>query len=159
MNALIRPKLGFSSGAPDAKLAERLSSAGAEAARRRFTPEFMNRIDHIVTFRPLGQTELQQILEIELDAVRDRLARATASTGIGLTVDEPTRELLLTEGTDTRYGARHLKRAVERRLVHPLSNRLATGQIGAGDYVTIERDGERLTFSKRAVEERANAAA
>src|SRR5947199_4070023 len=73
MNSLIRPKLGFGSGAPDANLAEKLTNAGVEAARRRFTPEFMNRIDRIVTFRPLGETELQQILDIELEAVRQRL--------------------------------------------------------------------------------------
>jgi ATP-dependent Clp protease ATP-binding subunit ClpA len=158
MNAILRPKLGFSTGEPDAKIGEKLSNAGVEAARRRFTPEFLNRIDQVVTFQPLGQTELQRILDIELDDVRRRLARATGSGAIRFTLDQAAREMLLREGTDARYGARHLKRAIERNLVHPMSNLIATKQLEAGDRVWVECDGDRLVFSKRA-EERASAAA
>jgi ATP-dependent Clp protease ATP-binding subunit ClpA len=160
MNALIQPRLGFSTGAPDVRLTEKLSMAGAEAARKRFTPEFLNRIDHLVTFRPLGAQELERILDIELEAVKDRLARAAGSVGVHFTIDGSTRELLLREGTDARYGARHLKRAIERRLVQPLSNLLATGQITAGDEVLVERNADRLVFAKAgAGGERASAAA
>ncbi len=148
MNALIRPKLGFATGEPDAKLAEKLSSAGAEAARRRFTPEFLNRLDHVVTFRQLGEPELQKILDIELDAVRLRLMRATGSNSAAFSMNADVRELLLRDGTDSRYGARHLKRAVERHLVQPISNLIATGQMQAGDRLIVERDGELLVFSK-----------
>jgi ATP-dependent Clp protease ATP-binding subunit ClpB len=149
MNALLRPALGFSSGAPDARLADKLSNAGVAAARRRFTPEFMNRIDQVVTFHPLGERELQKILDIELDDVRLRLTRAAGPASISFSVDRATRDLLLREGTDARYGARHLKRAVERRLVQPMSNLIATGQLVAGDRVSIECDRERLVFSKK----------
>jgi len=148
MNALIRPKLGFSTGAPDADLTEKLAHAGTDAARRRFTPEFMNRLDSIVTFRPLGQPELQRILDIELDAVRVRLSRAAESVAFSL--DEPARALLLREGTDQRYGARHLKRAIERRLVQPFANLLATGQVVAGDRLVVEGAGDHLVFAKEA---------
>jgi ATP-dependent Clp protease ATP-binding subunit ClpB len=158
MNSLIRPKLGFGSGEPDANLAGKLMSAGVEAARRRFTPEFMNRIDRVVTFQPLGETELQQILDIELEAVRQRLIRATGSNSVVFTLDSHSRALLLSEGTDSRYGARHLKRAVERRLVQPLSNLVATGQMQAGDRLLVERDGDRLVFAKE-TNELASAAA
>jgi ATP-dependent Clp protease ATP-binding subunit ClpB len=152
MNSLIRPKLGFGSGQPDARLAEKLSGAGVEAARRRFTPEFLNRIDSIVTFQPLGESELHQILDLELEAVRQRLIRATGSNSVAFTLDADARDVLLREGTDSRYGARHLKRAVERRLVQPLANLVATGQMQAGDRVIVERDGEQLIFSKETAE-------
>jgi ATP-dependent Clp protease ATP-binding subunit ClpB len=148
MDALIRPRLGFGTGQPDVKLGEKLAQAGTDAARRRFTPEFMNRIDSVVTFRPLGAPELQRILDIELDAVRVRLARAAESVDFSL--DESARALLLCEGTDQRYGARHLKRAIERRLVQPLSNLLASGQIVAGDRLVVEGSGEKLVFAKEA---------
>lgn len=148
MNTMIRPRLGFGTGAPDSDLAGKLATAGAEAARRRFTPEFMNRIDNVVAFRPLGEPELQRILDIELDAVRVRLARATGSATIDFTLDATARALLLREGTDQRYGARHLKRAIERRLVQPFSNLIATGQIESGDRLLVECDGESLAFSK-----------
>jgi ATP-dependent Clp protease ATP-binding subunit ClpA len=150
MEALIRPKLGFGVNAPDAHLGDKLASAGTEAARRRFTPEFMNRIDSVVTFRPLGAAELQRILDIELDAVRARLSKA--AEGVTFELDGASRQLLLREGTDQRYGARHLKRAIERILVQPLSNLIATAQVGAGDRVVIELEGDRLVFGKETVE-------
>jgi len=141
MNAILRPKLGFSPGGPDGDLAAKLANAGTAAARRRFTPEFMNRIDRVVTFQPLGRPELQQILDIELDAVRRRAS-------MSFTLDEDARDLLLREGTDARYGARHLKRAVERLLVHPLSNLIATGQVQPGDRLVVEAPNSALLFSK-----------
>ena len=150
MEALIRPKLGFSIDQPDSKIEDKLAHAGTEAARRRFTPEFMNRIDSVVTFRPLGEPELQRILDIELDAIRARLSNAAGE--VTFAIDAAGRELLLREGTDQRYGARHLKRAIERRLVQPLSNLVATAQIEAGDRVVIEREGDRLIFGKQTAE-------
>jgi ATP-dependent Clp protease ATP-binding subunit ClpB len=147
MNALIRPKLGFGTGIADANLADKLEHAGTEAARRRFTPEFMNRLDSIVTFRPLGAPELQRILDIELDAVRARLLRAAGA--VEFAVNEKARAFLLREGTDQRYGARHLKRAIERRLVQPLSNLVATGQVQAGDLLYVDGASDKLVFSKK----------
>jgi ATP-dependent Clp protease ATP-binding subunit ClpB len=147
MNSLIRPKLGFGTGIADANLADKLEHAGTEAARRRFTPEFMNRLDSIVTFRPLGAPELQRILDIELDAVRARLLRAAGA--VEFAVNEKARAFLLREGTDQRYGARHLKRAIERRLVQPLSNLVATGQVQAGDLLYVDGASDKLVFSKK----------
>jgi ATP-dependent Clp protease ATP-binding subunit ClpB len=145
MNSILRPKLGFAGGAPETELAGKLAHAGTEAARRRFTPEFMNRIDRVVTFHPLGRPELIRILEIELDAVRQRAA-------IAFRLDDAARDLLLREGTDTRYGARHLKRAIERALVHPLSNLIATGQVMPGERLLIETAHDALMFSKEMTE-------
>ena len=147
MSALLRPKLGFSSNEPDAQLAEKLAHAGSEAARRRFTPEFLNRIDQVVTFRPLGEPELQRILDIELDDVRRRLVRASGAA-IRFEISDSARALLLQEGTDSRYGARHLKRAIERRLVHPISNLIATEQAQPGDRLLVDCDAGRFIFAK-----------
>jgi ATP-dependent Clp protease ATP-binding subunit ClpA len=151
MNAILRPKFGFSAGTVEPNLAAKLAAAGHEAARRRFTPEFMNRIDRVVTFQPLGRPELERILDLELNAVRERAS-------VAFTLDRDARDLLLREGTDARYGARHLKRAVERHLVYPLSNLIATGQALPGDRLLVEAAANILLFSKETAEQASAAA-
>jgi ATP-dependent Clp protease ATP-binding subunit ClpB len=148
MAAVLRPKLGFAGGVPDDGLSEKLAAVGLEAARRRFTPEFMNRIDRVVTFQPLGATELHRILDIELNQVRERLRRATGTESMTFTITNSVRELLLCEGTDARYGARHLKRAIERHLVQPMSNLIATDQVQGGDRLFVDCGHDGLVFSK-----------
>ena len=162
IESLCRPKLGFApkaeplpSAAPSAAAGQenaQVSHAGVEAARRRFSPEFINRLDKIVVFRPLGKAELRGILRLELDLLRDRIHRATGTTSIKLEVSGAVEDFLLQEGTDARYGARHLKRTIERLLVHPLANLIATGQIQIGDSVQVElagvESGGRLIFVK-----------
>ncbi|HLK51498.1 MAG TPA: AAA family ATPase [Bryobacteraceae bacterium] len=162
MNSLIRPSLGFAAGEAEKAAAEalegnpnpKISRAGKEAARKRFSPEFMNRIDKTVVFNPLGDAQLRQILALELQAVEERVCRATGAASMALHVDAAAQDFLLREGTDLRYGARHLKRAVERLLVQPTSNLLATAQLGAGDTLLVEFDAELggLTFSKESRE-------
>jgi len=163
MNSLLRPNLGFAareaerarpSGVLDEKLNEKVSRAGFDAARRKFTPEFMNRIDRTVVFKPLGTAELQRILDIELQAVEDRILRAAGANAMTFTVNGEARDFLLREGTDERYGARHLKRAVERHLVQPMSNLMATGQAQSGDRLIVDFDSERtrLVFLKESRE-------
>jgi ATP-dependent Clp protease ATP-binding subunit ClpA len=155
MGAILRPGLGFTSHAAeqepvDDKMAGRVSRAGVEAARRKFTPEFLNRIDRTVVFNSLGAAELRQIVDLELKAVQERIFKATGTNTIQFTVDDRAKDFLLTEGTDVRYGARHLKRAVERSLVQPMSNLIATGQVQSGDQLTVEFDSAlwRLVFLK-----------
>ena len=152
IESLVRPKLGFApSGAagggstPASAEVEdnaRISHAGIEAARRRFSPEFMNRLDKIVVFSPLGQAELRSILMLELELLRERLQRATGAGSVRFDVQPAAQEYLLQQGTDPRYGARHLKRTLERLLVQPLANLLATAQIQAGDSVRVEMNGD-----------------
>jgi len=142
MCALSSPRLGFHSPrAGDADfgddLDQRMSSIGIAAARRKFTPEFVNRLDKIVVFKPLGDEELSRILDIELEMVYRRLETAAAKSPFVVSVTASAREFLLKEGTDSRYGARHLKRAIERLLVQPISNLMATGQIERCDYVRV----------------------
>jgi ATP-dependent Clp protease ATP-binding subunit ClpB len=142
MSALANPRLGFHSHtrkdeASKQKLGDRMSSIGVAAARRKFTPEFINRLDKMVVFKALGQEELRSIVDIELEMVRERVQKATAGKPFEIDITESAREFLLMEGTDSRYGARHLKRAIERLLVQPLSNLMASGQILRGDYVHV----------------------
>jgi ATP-dependent Clp protease ATP-binding subunit ClpB len=142
MCSLTSPRLGFHSPRLDdsdfkEELGTRMSRVGIAAARRKFTPEFINRLDKIVVFRPLGQDELRKIVDIEIEMVEQRIKAATADKCFVMNVTDAAREFLLIEGTDTRYGARPLKRAIERFLVQPLSNLMASGQIQRGDYVRV----------------------
>jgi ATP-dependent Clp protease ATP-binding subunit ClpA len=146
MNSMLRPRLGFAStatdcqqavGIMDEKLSDKISRAGLEAARRNFTPEFMNRIDKTVVFHPLGASELCRILEIELDDVQERMRKVDSDNRFLLNVTDTARAFLLAEGTDVRYGARPLKRAIERLLVQPLCNLMATGQIRHCDRIRV----------------------
>ena len=101
-------------------------------------------------FRALGEPELRSILDLEIDAVRERLRRATGTGSLALKLSDSARDLLLREGSDPRYGARHLKRAIERMLVHPMSNLIATSQVKEGDQVLVhaDMDDARLVFLK-----------
>jgi ATP-dependent Clp protease ATP-binding subunit ClpB len=134
---------------PTAKLDEQVKATAVEAARRTFSPEFMNRLDKIVVFRPLHCREMMDILEIELDYLQDRVLQTLKGQFV-FRVTRPAKYFLLQEGMDKRYGARHLKRALERHLVHPLANLLATEQVKPGDRLCIDWDGRvsRLVFWK-----------
>jgi len=135
----------------DGKLDEKINRTAIEAARRKFTPEFMNRIDKAVVFKTLRSEHLQQILEIELGMVQQRILMASAANQFVFNCTSPVKSFLLNEGTDPKYGARHLKRAIERHLVFPLANLVATGQVKLGDFVRVDMNGEgSLTFVKEA---------
>ena len=132
---------------PDAGLDEKVQRTAVEAARRKFSPEFMNRLDKVVVFHPLGKQQLQEVLDIELGQVQQRVLD-TAKGQFLFRVTPAGRDFLLQEGTDQRYGARHLKRAIERHVVYPLANLLATDQVNLGDLVCIDWDKTHnlLTF-------------
>jgi ATP-dependent Clp protease ATP-binding subunit ClpB len=161
MSALVSPKFGFGgseqneqiqSGAADTDLDDRIVHAGLAAARRRFTPEFINRLDQIVTFKPLRSEQLSQILDIELKTVQQRIFNASPQRSFLFEVTTAAKALLLSEGTDARYGARHLKRAIERLLVQPICNLVATRQVVGGDCIRVDRGPmlDHLTFVKQA---------
>jgi ATP-dependent Clp protease ATP-binding subunit ClpA len=109
----------------------------------------MNRLDKVVVFHPLRREQLEEVLEIELGQVQQRVLE-TARGQFLFRVTASAREFLLQEGTDQRYGARHLKRAIERNIVYPLANLLATEQIHIGDLICIDFDQEEacLTFTR-----------
>jgi ATP-dependent Clp protease ATP-binding subunit ClpB len=123
---------------PVHRLNEKVERAAIEAARRKFSPEFINRLDKLVVFHPLKRDELDEVLEIELGQVQKRVLDSTTRPFLFRVTTEG-RQFLLQEGTDQRYGARHLKRAIERYLVCPLSRLLATAQVRSGDVLLVDR--------------------
>ena len=122
------------------ELDQKIYRTATEVAARRFSPEFMNRIDKVIVFRTLKREHLEEILDIELEHVQDRIMSPAVSRQFVFSCTPAARAFLLNEGTDSRFGAWHLKRSIERHLVLPLSNLLATGQIELGDLVTIDFD-------------------
>jgi ATP-dependent Clp protease ATP-binding subunit ClpA len=111
----------------------------------------MNRIDKAVVFKTLRSEHLEQILEIELGMVQQRILMAAAANQFVFSCTPKVKSFLLHEGTDPKYGARHLKRAIERHVVFPLANLVATAQVRLGDFIRIDLNPEgRLTFVKEA---------
>jgi ATP-dependent Clp protease ATP-binding subunit ClpB len=145
--------MGFSKVGSMSPLAmeQKVERTASEAAKRKFAPEFMNRIDKVVVFHPLRAPQLEQILEIELGMVQQRVLE-TAKGRFLFRVTQPARNFLLREGTDLKYGARHLKRAIERHVVYPLASLLATSQVQLGDVISIDWESSinGLTFLKEA---------
>jgi ATP-dependent Clp protease ATP-binding subunit ClpA len=140
----------------DARGEQRLKALAAGAARRKFSPEFLNRMDKIVAFRPLSAADLERVLDLELDRVRLRLLQASKGAGggtrFGFICTPPAKRFLLECGLDLRYGARHLRRSIERHLVAPLAHLMATQQLAPGDRLTVDlsEHGPQLLFFKSA---------
>jgi ATP-dependent Clp protease ATP-binding subunit ClpA len=153
MSELITGSIGFApargKGMIDDDVDQKIYRTASEAAKRKFSPEFMNRIDKVVVFRSLKEYHLKQILELELGLVQDRIMKGTGEKFVFSCTNEA-KKFLLDEGIDFKYGARHLKRAIERFLVYAISNLVATGQVTTGDLVMIDYDGGsgKLVFTK-----------
>jgi ATPases with chaperone activity, ATP-binding subunit len=154
MSEMISGGIGFAPPAgqqqqADTNVDQKIYRTAVEAARRKFSPEFMNRIDSLVVFRSLNEQHLQSILDLELQAVQNRIS-SVADTKFLFECSDEAKEFLLKEGTDYRYGARHLKRAIERLIVHPLANLVTTEQIGMNDsvYIDLDESVDILSFSK-----------
>ncbi|RMG46464.1 MAG: ATP-dependent Clp protease ATP-binding subunit [Acidobacteria bacterium] len=152
LSELISGGIGFApqQGQQDSILDQKIYRTALEAAKRKFSPEFMNRIDRVVVFRSLKQEHLERILDIELQRVQERILKSHAPKFV-FTFTEAAKRLILEEGTDYKYGARHLKRSIERFLVFPLSNLIATNQVETGDLVIVDRHEHenKLVFSKQ----------
>ena len=158
MSEMLSGGIGFTSGvrtdsANLAAIDQKLYHTALDVAKRKFSPEFMNRIDKVVVFGTLNEQHLRQVLDIELNDVQNRIMSSQPERQFIFRCTSEAKEFLLREGTDLKYGARHLKRAIERHLVYPISNLIATGQIGLGDAVKIDLNasGDRLAFTKGGV--------
>ena len=153
MQGLVTGGMGFQGtfeAALDASFDEKIERVAKDAAKRKFTPEFMNRIDKVVTFKTLRDEHLVQILEIELGMVQQRVLMATGANQFVFACTKEMKEYILAEGRDPKYGARHLKRAIERELMHPLANLVATNQVKLGDFIRIARVNGVTHFIKEA---------
>ena len=163
MSSVMQPRLGFDAAqlrrafevsGPDEAMSTKINRSAIEAARRKFTPEFLNRLDKIVVFQPLGTNELRRIVDIELEAVRRRISNQSSDRSFEFTVSDAAKDFLLQEGTDIRYGARHLKRAIDRLVVHPLATLIASEQVHGGDVLSVDRDPEASSMTFRRIGER-----
>jgi len=134
----------------DNEIDTKIYRTALEAAKRKFSPEFMNRIDKVVVFRSLKEHDLRRILDIVLTTVQNRITDSAGTKFVFECTDEA-KEFLLSEGIDLKYGARHLKRSVERFLVYPLSNLVATQQVETGAFVLVDFDEnkDQLMFTKQ----------
>jgi ATP-dependent Clp protease ATP-binding subunit ClpB len=116
-----------------------------EELRRHFRPEFLNRVDDVVVFRPLGREELRHIVELQLERVR----RWLEDKKIFIEFTTEAEDLIAAEGYDPAFGARPLKRAIQRLVQNPLAMQVLEGEFDEGDVVVVKRDGDHLTFMKK----------
>jgi ATP-dependent Clp protease ATP-binding subunit ClpB len=127
--------IGFSVHARD-KRTEDTRKRLLDALRGAFRPEFLNRVDDIVIFSPLGAAQMSQILELRLNEVRKLLE----DRQISLELTDPARQLILAAGSDAAYGARPLKRALQRMVQDPLAIKILNGEVLHGAHVRIDVD-------------------
>lgn len=142
------PSMGFSSGLDAESDYEMLKSRVMEEAKKSFRPEFLNRINDIVLFRSLTKENMREIVALELDKVRARLAER----GLTMSVSKDAEDFLISKGWDEKYGARPLKRAIERELEDNIAEEILKGDIiddGGEIKVSLSKDGTHLNFAQR----------
>jgi ATP-dependent Clp protease ATP-binding subunit ClpC len=123
---------------------QRLEENVLRALREHFRPEFLNRIDEIIVFEPLTETELAQIVDLMVAEVRERLRER----GVDLVVSDAAKAALVAEGYDPTYGARPLRRVIQRQVENQVSKRLLAGEFAEGDAVLVDRATDGYTFAK-----------
>ena len=143
------PALGFRAIADEKaeqeRTYERMREQVLEELKRTFRPEFLNRIDEVIVFRPLTKEQMRAIVEILLERVR----REVRGQGLELEFTDAAKDLLVQQGFDPTYGARPLRRAIQRLVEDPLSDELLRGRFAAGDVVLVDARGDRLTFERK----------
>lgn len=151
IGSLLEQKMGFNTNHVEEinDIAEKMNTSAINAAKRKFTPEFINRVDKIVTFRPLGRDSLHQILDINLHDLVQRIRMSSPAKAFHLKIHEKTKEFLLNQ-CDLKYGARDLKRVLEREIVAPLSNLVASEQVAWRDLVEVILINGEISFVKTA---------
>jgi ATP-dependent Clp protease ATP-binding subunit ClpB len=127
---------------------DRLKNISEKAASKKFTPEFMNRLDQVITFQHLTNQALRVILEIESNEIQKRVLSSSHLAKFVFSCSDGAKEFLLKEGTSDIYGARYLKRTLEKFVVTPLSNFILTSQVELGDLVEITLVDKQLKFHK-----------
>jgi ATP-dependent Clp protease ATP-binding subunit ClpC len=137
-----KKEIGFATTGAPADAHAQMEGKATEALKRVFNPEFLNRVDGTVVFHALGMDEMRQIIDILLDEVQERVSE----TGVALDVTSEAKDLLIEKGFDPSYGARPLRRAIQRYLEDPLSEEILKGKYSGGGRIIIERKGDELTF-------------
>ena len=142
--------MGFTSAKDDekSKAYERMKDNLLDELKKSFRPEFINRIDDVIVFHELGKEHLKEIVDLMLKELSKRIEELN----IKIKVTNETKELLIEKGFDPLYGARPLKRAIQKMIEDKLSEELLAGNVKAGDEVFVDSDGEELVFKKAAIE-------
>jgi ATP-dependent Clp protease ATP-binding subunit ClpB len=133
---------------PAPKMGEKLDKIGIDKAQRRFSPEFYNRLDAITTFKPLSKEHIEKITDIELGNINKRFDTKKNLTGVTVNHTPALVSYLAEKGYDPKYGARPLKRAIEKEVVQPLAKVLASGQVLLFDTVRLDYKKGRVEISK-----------
>lgn len=153
MEKLLESPIGFQASSQSTKerddLDDQIDHTALQAADKEFPPEFMNRLDSVVVFRKLTPAELEQILDIEINRLQERVTKS-AKGGFVFHCTAEAKRFLLVKGCSKKYGARPLKRAIEKYLGIPLRSLMTSGQVQSGDLVAVEHElgAEGLEFSK-----------
>lgn len=144
MRKELNPDFGFEAMLPQRGESKKLPAIGMGAVKRKFAPEFVNRIDAVITYRPLEVASLRVIVDQQIDELERHIENRLADRAFELSVGKQAREFLLKKGTSAEYGARELKRIILRHLTQPLAAMVAAGRIEPGAAVTVEADGDGL---------------
>jgi len=137
-------KIGFTNSSEEISY-ERLKSEILDASKKAFRPEFLNRLDDLIVFRPLSKSDLVKILKLEIEKVTERLS----ARNIHLEVDEKAIDFLVTKGYDPQYGARPMRRAVERHLEDPLAEEILRGNLHENEPVLVTLGEDKLIFTQK----------
>ncbi len=137
--------LGFSTVSDEASY-EKMRERTLEESKKVFRPEFLNRLDDVIVFRTMTRPDLIQILDLEINKVVNRLK----GKNLKLELDEPAKDFLVEKGYDPQYGARPMRRAVERYLEDPLAEEILRGHLHEGEPIRVSSDKEKLTFNQSA---------
>ncbi len=147
MRKQLLPDFGFEAMSPLAAKGvslDKLQNIGWSAVKRKFSPEFVNRIDAVITYQPLDDAAMGAILDQQLEALEKHIADRLDEDAFELELSRSARGLLLSRGTSVEYGARELKRTILRLLMQPLAAMVEQGRIPAGAVVAVDRDGDKL---------------
>ena len=150
MRKEIQPDFGFQAPAtgPRRGLGRKLEAIGVNAVRRKFSPEFINRVDAVIAYQPLDAVSLTEILDQQIEALERHIENRLAERAFDLEVSPSARQFLLEKGASQEYGARELKRTILRHLTQPLAAMLAADSIEPGALVRADPSptGDRLTL-------------
>jgi len=154
MSKEVLPDFGFAASVPASGdgILRKLSSIGLGAVKRKFAPEFVNRIDAVITYQPLDADALEAILDQQIAALERHIAHRLEERAFGLELDASARDFLLSKGTSREYGARELKRVILRKLTQPLAEMVEAGLIPPESVVEVGHRGNAEQLALRVVE-------
>ena len=150
----ITPDFGFQAAGATAshdELKKKLQNIGLAAVRRRFSPEFVNRIDHVVTYEPLTASSFAAITDHEIDRLQGHVESRLGNRAFVIDAPWQTRQWLMEKGTSAEYGARELKRTIHRHLTQPLASLVSRQQIAAGGRVLVEVSPDGMSLNLHSI--------